>query len=257
MRLLDLTLPTPQENLACDEVLLDLAEEGTGGETLRFWEPTEYFVVVGYGDKIETEVDTAFCRQNNLSILRRCTGGGTVLQGPGILNYSLVLSTDSAGPCHSITAANAFIMERHRDLIASVIDPSGARTSARSNPPIEVQGHTDLTIGGRKFSGNSQRRKKRFLLFHGSFLLRFDISMIERALPMPSKQPDYRQRRSHAEFLANLDLPSDRVKTVLAGAWQAAGPLSDLPLERISSLARLKYSSDEWILRRLAHDRVT
>jgi hypothetical protein len=62
MHLLDLTLPTPAENLACDEALLDLCEEGGAGEVLRFWEPREYFVVVGYANKVASEVNVNACR---------------------------------------------------------------------------------------------------------------------------------------------------------------------------------------------------
>jgi len=242
MTLLELTLPTPEENLACDEVLLDLAEEGAGGECLRFWEPATCFVVVGYGNNPETEVVVLYCQENNIPILRRCTGGGTVLQAPGILNYSLILRTDPTGPFHSISAANKLIMERHRDVIVALLKTA-----------VQVQGHTDLTMGGLKFSGNSQRRKRRFLLFHGSFLLRCDIGLIQRSLPMPSKQPDYRQHRSHSEFLTNLNLAAGPLKIALRDAWGAFEPLHTVPLERISALAQRKYSSDDWNFRSLAH----
>ena len=70
---------TPEENLACDEVLLDLCERGGGDELLRFWALPQYFVVVGYANKASTEVDLPLCRQLGIPVLRRCTGGGTVL----------------------------------------------------------------------------------------------------------------------------------------------------------------------------------
>src|SRR5207253_61981 len=38
MNFCDLSLPSPEENLACDEALLELAEEGRVGEVLRVWE---------------------------------------------------------------------------------------------------------------------------------------------------------------------------------------------------------------------------
>src|SRR5580765_5715457 len=110
MRYCHLTLPTPQENLACDEALLDLCEDRGGQGILRFWEPTQYFVVVGYANAVNTEVNTAFCREHGIPILRRCTGGGTVLQGPGCLNYSLFLPIESGGPLQSISATNDFIL---------------------------------------------------------------------------------------------------------------------------------------------------
>ena len=46
MKLCDLTLGTPEENLACDEVLLDLCEAGDSDEILRLWALPQYFVVL-------------------------------------------------------------------------------------------------------------------------------------------------------------------------------------------------------------------
>ena len=98
------------------------------------------------------------------------------------------------GPLHSIAIANQFIMRQNRAAIATL----SSRTRQLVN--ISVRGHTDLAIGDRKFSGNSQRRRKHFLLFHGTFLLNFDLALIGELLPMPSKQPDYREDRSHDRF---------------------------------------------------------
>jgi lipoate-protein ligase A len=58
MKFVERTLSTPAENLACDEALLDECE-ATGQEMLRVWESPVHFVVVGYGNRIETEVDSA------------------------------------------------------------------------------------------------------------------------------------------------------------------------------------------------------
>ncbi|MEI6785439.1 MAG: lipoate--protein ligase family protein, partial [Verrucomicrobiota bacterium] len=159
MKLCDLTLGTPEENLACDEALLDFCEAGGSDELLRLWALPRYFVVLGYANKAAIEVNLSFCQSLNIPVLRRCSGGGTVLQGPGVLNYSLILRLDDSGPCHSIPATNRFILDRHRDALAALI-----------GVPVELRGQTDLAIGGLKFNGNAQRRRRRFLLFHGSFL---------------------------------------------------------------------------------------
>src|SRR3974390_2970723 len=92
MKLLDLTLATAADNLACDEALLNWSETGHGGEILRFWEPREHFVVVGYANEVNREVNVAACREKKIPIFRRCSGGGTVVQGPGCLNYALILN---------------------------------------------------------------------------------------------------------------------------------------------------------------------
>jgi len=234
----DLTLPTPAENLACDEALLDMAESGAAGDLLRVWDGGHYFVVVGYGKKANVEVDLPFCRLNTIPILRRCTGGGTVLQGPGCLNYTLVLRMAGSENLGSITATNNFILKRHQTALATLL-----------KAPIEMRGHTDHAIGGLKFSGNAQRRKKDFLIFHGTFMLHLDISLIEKALPVPAKQPDYRLNRSHSDFLVNLKAPASRIKAALAKCWGATERLERIPFDRITTLVRDKYSRDDWNFR--------
>lgn len=238
MKLFDFSFPTPAENLAADEALLDWCEESNGDEILRFWESPEYFVVVGYANKISTEVNVPACAAAKIPIYRRCSGGGTVIQGHGCLSYALILKIAEKSPLAGITTANQFIMDRNLAAIRSAIRP----------PPsvLSVRGHTDLAIGEKKFSGNSQRRRKNHLLFHGTFLLDFDLTLIGDCLNMPSKQPDYRSDRSHGDFVVNLPLSASDIKTAMKKVWQAEAPLKNPPLENISALAKTKYSTPEW-----------
>lgn len=235
MKYLDLTLSTPQENLACDEALLEFCEAGHADEVLRVWEPAEYFVVLGYASQIHLEVDLTACRARDVPVLRRCSGGGTVLQGPGCLNYSLILRIQPSGPLQGITTANRFIMERNQVALQSIIAA-----------PIRIQGFTDLTLGELKFSGNAQRRKRNCLIFHGSFLLDFDIPLIAQVLRLPARQPRYRQNRSHKDFLTNLGIPSPEIKSALQKSWEATTPFFDAPSQRIQQLAKEKYSTAGW-----------
>ena len=238
MKLLDLTLPSPAENLACDEALLDWSEAGAGDEVLRFWVSHEHFVVVGYANQVRAEVNLAACQKRGISVYRRCSGGGTVLQGPGCLNYSLILKITDDNPSRNISHANQFIMERNCQAVQSAI---GNRSSA-----ISVRGHTDLCLGDLKFSGNSQRRRKHFLLFHGTFLLDFDLPLMSEVLAMPSKQPQYRHNRSHDNFLTNLSLSAETIKRILKFTWNATEELKDPPWERIANLTNGKYSRTDW-----------
>jgi lipoate-protein ligase A len=233
MKCLDLTLPAPSANLACDEALLDACEEDPGAEMLRFWEPRQYFVVLGYANRAGLEVNLAACREENIGVYRRCSGGGTVLQGPGCLNYSLILNIAGHAALGAIAPANRHIMERQRQALAGVL---GRRVS--------VEGITDLTLDGQKFCGNAQRRKRRALMFHGAFLLRFNIPMMQKFLPMPSRKPDYRQDRPHGQFLTNLDMPASLIKGALRETW-AAGESCQLPPAIHPELAQ-KYAGEEW-----------
>jgi len=248
MNHLDLTLPTPAENLACDEALLDWCDAGEGPEVLRFWEPRQHFVVVGYSNRVEREVNVAACRESGIPILRRCSGGGTVLQGPGCLNYSLILRIESEPALQTVTGTNRFVMERNRAALEELL--SGTRSvnfqPSTFNSQLSVRGHTDLAMGDRKFSGNAQRRRRHAVLFHGSFLLNFDLGLIEKALRMPSKQPGYRADRSHVEFLMNLNVVAAEVKKELLRTWQADETLAAPPLEAAQALAAQKYAAPDW-----------
>jgi lipoate-protein ligase A len=241
VKILDLTLPSPAENLACDEALLDLCENERV-EILRFWESRQHFVVVGYGNRIETEVNVEECRRRGVPILRRCSGGGTVVQGPGCLNYSVTLRLDDeeTGPLVSVTGANQFVMERNRAALEKLL-----RTA------VDVQGCTDLVFDGKmKFSGNAQRRRRHALVFHGTVLHAFDLSLIDQLLRFPSAQPDYRKSRSHADFVRNIRASGEEIRAALREAWQTNTEFPSVPEERIAHLVRDQYANDEWNLRR-------
>ena len=271
MKSLDLTMSTPEENLACDEALLDLCE-ASGEGTLRLWESPRHFVVVGYANRVEAEADRAACAAAGVPVLRRCSGGGTVLQGPGCLNYSLALPFGDTDPLATIQGTNRFIMERHRAVLEKLLGnverevgrvtpcapsggfgladiptrSSGAHGVTRPTHNVTVEGHTDLAVNGLKFSGNAQRRKRRALIFHGTFLHDFDLSLIGKYLRFPSQQPDYRQGRAHGEFVTNLGLDPALLRAALRECWAAHEPLVAPPVEKIAALVREKYSKAEW-----------
>src|SRR5262249_26463773 len=107
MQFLDLTLPTPAENLALDEALLLHAEAAGGGEVLRLWEWPSPAVVLGAGCQLAEDVDEAACLADGVPILRRASGGGTVLLGRGCLVYSLVLAYERSPALREIPSSNA------------------------------------------------------------------------------------------------------------------------------------------------------
>ena len=232
----DLSLPTPAENLACDEALLDLAEEQGGPPVLRFWESSVPFVVLGYANKVAEEVNLDQCRELGVPVLRRCSGGGTVVQGPGCLNYSVVLAMEASPELESITGTNQFVMGRTRDALSRAL----GRT-------VSIEGHTDLAVGDLKFSGNAQRRKRSWLLFHGTVLLAdFGLDLSPRVLRPPPRQPDYRRQRGHEEFVTRLSLDRSAVKDALRAEWKAVATSAKVPVDRIRDLVANRYARDDW-----------
>jgi lipoate-protein ligase A len=223
----------PEHGLALDEWLVAHCEQG-GPETVFFWSPRAVFVVVGYGNSVQEEVNGPACAADGVPIFRRVSGGGTVLQMPGCLNYSLVLRVPPAGPLTTITGANQYIMQRHAEVVSRLL-----------GCPVQVKGITDLAVGGRKCCGNAQRRYRSVLLFHGVFLLQAPVELMERYLRFPSRVPDYRAGRSHLDFVTNLGLAEEDLKEALREAWQAE---RTEVLVKESDLAPFlaKYTTPEW-----------
>jgi lipoate---protein ligase len=209
MKVEDLSFPDPQHNLDHDDELLRRADKEDGGEALRFWGSSSYFVVLGRTCDAAADVRLDACAGAGVPVLRRSSGGGTVLQGPGCLNFTLVLSREKRPELNSISRSYACILEK---VIAALGD---CGITAEFRPVCDLV----LSADEKKFSGNAQRRGRTHILHHGTILHGFDIALVARYLKMPPRMPDYRRARAHQDFLANIaiDLPS--FKTALSRAW--------------------------------------
>jgi lipoate---protein ligase len=245
MRRLDLSLPTPEENLALDEALLEEAEvAGAGpeaGETLRLWEAPDPVVVVGRSSRLAKEVDREACRKLGIPVLRRVSGGAAVVAGPGCLMYALVLGLRHRSVLRAVDAAHRFVLGTVARALSPLV-PAG----------VSCQGISDLVAGGRKCSGNSMRIRRDHLLYHGTLLYDFDLELVGRCLPMPPRQPAYRAGRLHEEFLTNLPAEPVAIRAALALAFDAKEPRADWPQDRVAELVRTRYGRREWNTGRLA-----
>lgn len=205
MILKDISFNTPQENILYDEVLLHLAEQDKGGEVLRFWESRELFIVLGRICKEREDVKINAVHKNPIPVLRRCSGGGTVLQGKGCLNYSLILSKEHNPQISDLRRSYQFILDK----VISALKQ--CHVEAVFCPISDIA----LAENHKKISGSAQKRSKKFILHHGTVLYDFDIQKIEQYLKIPKDVPEYRRGRSHMEFVANVPLTAQDIKEAL------------------------------------------
>lgn len=234
--LLDATLQTPEENLALDEALLEECHAG-GPEVLRFWESPRPFVVLGLSGRVDQEICKEACRQDDIPILRRISGGGTVLQGPGCLSYTLVLSKTRHQAMTSIEGTHAYILDTF------------CRALRAFHPEIRRKGISDLAIYNHKISGNAHRRLRHAILFHGTLLYNFPLALMERYLRMPSRQPTYREERPHISFVRNLKVDPQDIKRALAAAWGVEKEMTDWPRALVAELVGQRYALSSWNIR--------
>ena len=226
----------PTDYLALEEaLLLKVEEDPSVGDILLLWEAKLPFIVLGRSNSAEENAQTLVCEEDSIPILRRISGGGTVFQAPGCLNYSLILRTSTDESLANVTSTNTYVMNRTKEILTPLAPDT-----------ISVQGHTDLTLGNVKFSGNAQARKKETVLFHGTVLYDFDIAQLEKYLKLPKDKPDYRGERSHKDFVSNFPASRLKIQNALIQGWGVNDAFEDIPVDLMDELIIDKYSDDGW-----------
>ena len=243
MRRLELTLPTPPESLALDEALLDWAEESDAEwEFLRIWESAQPLIVIGRSSRVHQEVDESACQAAKIPILRRSSGGAAIVAGPGCLMYALVLSYKLRPELKDIGRAHACVLGRLAESLGPLLAHVGSIAHVGTSDLALVEG----SLPRRKVSGNSMRAKRTHLLYHGTLMYDFDLSLVARCLRMPPRQPAYRGSRSHADFLTNLPVTRGSLVEAIGRAWPTEGELADWPSGRVAGLVAERFSQESW-----------
>lgn len=241
MRLLNTSFRTPSKNLALEEVLLDGLDGHGAPNVLRLWESAVPFVVVGVAQTIREHVHVGACREDGIPILRRCSAGGCVLQGPGCLNYSLFLRQEDYPEIRTIRGSYSFILDRIGETLR------GRGVSARH------KGTSDLAVSGKKVSGSAQKRRRTCILHHGTLLYEFDSGQMERYLREPADRPQYRGSRTHRGFVRCIPLPVAELRAAVREAFDAVGSGGILlreEREAVQILVDEKYDLADWNFRR-------
>ena len=239
MHLFDLTLGTPEENLALDEALLNEAEASAEPrEALRLWESPEPLVVIGRGSQAALEVDLSGCQARGIPVLRRTSGGAAIVAGRGCLMYAVVLSYELRPHLRALDLAHRFVLDTTLGALRPLVEG------------VRCQGTSDLTLGDAKVSGNSVRCKRRNFLYHGTLLYDFHLPLVEACLRMPPRRPAYRHDRAHQAFLANLPASGSALREALVGVWQAESAEREWPRQRVVELVASRYGRSDWNFQR-------
>lgn len=209
---------------------------------LRIWEPEQSMVVLGRSSPAQAEVNLEACRHENVWVGRRVSGGQTIVTGLGCLMYGVVIDYHSRPELRMLDRAHEYVMTRMKEAIASL------------GISVEINGVSDLTFEGKKFSGNSMRCVKDRFLYHGTMICQdFDLSCVTKYLKRPVREPEYRAGRSHEDFLTRLPVTCKSLRQAIINQW---GAKEVLPPDQVDSLLRdaeqlavSKYGAAEWTLK--------
>ena len=149
----------PFVNLAREDALLRALPAGQA--TMYLWQ-NAHTVVIGAGQNAWRECHTELLRREGGFLARRSSGGGAVYHDLGNLNFSFIVPRDD------------YDIARQSDVVRAAVGSLGLIA--------ERSGRNDLTIGGRKFSGNAFRISRDSALHHGTLLVSSDMAMVARYL---------------------------------------------------------------------------
>jgi len=169
-RLIDTGLNTPGINMAIDEALLS-----SELPVLRFysWKPAG--LSLGYFQATK-DIDTDYCKKNNIEVVRRLTGGNAVLHEKE-LTYSFIIDANLMpfDIVESYKKISKGIMAGLNNLgLAPELSEHGTE-EAGSAVCFEEPSWYEMTINNKKIVGSAQKRIDGKVLQHGAVLIDLDI----------------------------------------------------------------------------------
>lgn len=154
------------------------------------WRPDKMYIILGASNRAEEALFLDNVRQDALTVMKRPSGGQTVMLTPNNLVIAAVFSDQQV-----MKPKDVFSMLNK--LIISGIEEAGMDN-------LSQRGISDIAIAGKKILGSSIYKNKDKLLYHAVLNLGEPASTFERYLKHPTREPDYRKGRNHAEFVTSL-----------------------------------------------------
>lgn len=172
------TSTDPFFNLAEEEYLLTQKTDSV----FRLWRNAPSIIVGRYQNTI-AEINTEYTQEHNIPVVRRLSGGGAVFHDLGNLNFSFIQNRACSEGGNALRKQAADTSEMFRRFTAPIID---ALRSLGVN--AELQGRNDISIDGKKISGNAICIHRDRILMHGTLMFDVSTTDLSRALrPRPEK----------------------------------------------------------------------
>ncbi len=229
----------PYFNLALEEYALK--NMSASEEYFILWqdEPT---VVVGRNQNTIAEINSAYIKEKGINVVRRLSGGGAVYHDRGNLNFTFIVNEDRR---------SSFDFEKYTRPVIEALHRIGIEA--------ENNGRNDITIDGRKFSGNAQFRYRGRLLHHGTILFNSSLEEMAAALNVSEEKISSKGIKSIRSRVTNIaehlseamdieEFKNILTGTIFSGEEKALSHhLSELDLDAINRLREQKYQSWEWV----------
>ena len=237
MRYLKNTHIDPYFNMAFDEYCL---EKLSIDEPVFFLWQNSPSVIIGANQEVHTEVNLDYLKENDISLVRRVTGGGAVYHDLGNLNYTIVGSSDDLERDYP---------EYTRYMLQAL---------QKLGIPATMSGRNDILVEGRKVSGFAKRVCKNRLMIHGTLMFDVSLKQLTQALCPPESKLQSKGIASVRSRVANLceylpeitdiSIFKQKLESILSNNYtDQEWKLSQEDIQNIEQLAHDKFEKWEWI----------
>ena len=206
-------------------------------DVFMIWRTTPTLMIGKFQNTLE-EIDAAYAREHGITVARRLSGGGCIYTDMGGWQFSY------------ITKSSGIEIEfgRFIDPIVDILEQLGCDAA--------LTGRNDITVDGKKVSGNTQYKAGGMTVHHGSLLFSTDIdALVRSSTPNPYKI-ESKALASVRQRVTNISehLPHDKKVTseefrdiIVEKLTDGEYSLTDGDRERISEIARERFAGEKFI----------
>lgn len=227
----------PYFNLAMEEYIFrNFSKEE---DYFLLWQ-NDNAVIVGKHQNTIEEINQDYVKEHGTKVVRRMSGGGAVYHDLGNLNFTFIVHGGNV-----------------REFDFKVFTEPVVKALGKIGVEAESTGRNDITIQGKKFSGNSQYIGGGGLLHHGTILFNSDLSVLEQALNVKKEKIESKSIKSVRSRVTNIaeylqaghtleEFERLLLKYMLEGRELTEYVLTEKDIAEINRLADEKYATWEW-----------
>jgi lipoate-protein ligase A len=179
---------------------IDILTRQTSSSNFCVWIPDKTCLILGKSNNIEKSLNTGSIKKDGIQVYKRPSGGESVILTPRTIVISALVKSDA------LRYTRKYFRIFNQKII-KVLENLEIKTLCH-------KGISDIALRDKKILGSAIYRSKNRLFYHSVLNVSEPVSTIEKYIKHPSREPEYRNGRSHSEFITSLHAEEYKINIV-------------------------------------------